>query len=117
MDRSKAVLKPRLRIQRGTVVAFGPGKAELIRLIGSTGSIRAAAAKMKMSYNRAWMLVRDMNRLFRKPLLVSRRGGQTGGGAALTPTGREVLSRYIYMEQSCLTATKADWQALRRLLR
>lgn len=72
---------------------------------------------MKMSYNRAWNLVRDMNRQFRDPLVSTSRGGRTGGGAVLTPAGRDVLERYTRMEDICRKATRGDWNALRRKLR
>lgn len=110
-------LQPRLRFPRGGPNAFGPGKAELLRLIAATGSIRTAARELGMSYNRAWLLVRTMNELFREPLVVASRGGGTGGGALLSPAGEEVLARYTRMEESCREATRADWQALQHLLR
>jgi molybdate transport system regulatory protein len=117
MPHAKFQLQPRLRFPNGAGNAFGPGKAELLRLIGSTGSIRAAADAMAMSYNRAWMLVRDLNQMFREPLVSSVRGGKTGGGAELTPNGREVLARYSRMEQLCRVATQGEWKALRQLLK
>jgi len=117
MTRPGPKLEPRLRILEAGEAAFGPGKAELLRQIGATGSIRSAAARMGMSYNRAWTLVRDLNRRFREPLVAAARGGEAGGGAALTPTGREVLRRYSGMVRACSAATRADWRALSRLLR
>jgi molybdenum-dependent DNA-binding transcriptional regulator ModE len=50
-------LEPRLRFPHAGPDAFGPGKAELHRHIAATGSIRTAATKFGMSYNRAWRLV------------------------------------------------------------
>jgi molybdate transport system regulatory protein len=117
MTRPSPILQPRLRVLDAGQAAFGPGRAELLGHIGETGSIRAAAARMSMSYNRAWTLVKDLNRHFRKPLVTVRRGGGSGGGAALTASGREVLVRYRRMERACRAATVADWRALRRLLR
>lgn len=118
MGATKAsTLEPRLRILAGEQGRFGPGKAELLRAIEETGSIRAAAARMGMSYNRAWLLARELNRDFVKPLLAAARGGGTGGGATLTRTGEEVLLRYERMERACAAATRRDWVALRRLLR
>lgn len=117
MTRDPPMLEPRLRVLESGHAAFGPGKAELLRRIAETGSIRAAAARMSMSYNRAWGLVRDMNRHFRKPLVAAVRGGDSGGGAVLTPAGADVLGRYTRMETACLSATRLDWRALRRLLR
>ena len=117
MPRSAPELQPRLRFPDAGPDAFGPGKAELLRHIAATGSIRTAAAEMGMSYDRAWKLVRAMNDLFREPLVVVARGGGSGGGAALTPAGEEVLARYTRMEDACRTATRADWNALLRRLR
>lgn len=110
-------LEPRLRFPHAGPAAFGPGKAELLRHIAATGSIRSAATELGMSYNRAWQLVTATNELFRAPLVTSARGGGTGGGAALTPLGEEVLTRYARMESACRTATANDWEALTRLLK
>ncbi|HEY5229004.1 MAG TPA: LysR family transcriptional regulator [Opitutaceae bacterium] len=117
MPRRSVELRPRLRFPEPSPIAFGPGKADLLALIARTGSITKAAARMKMSYNRAWVLVRDMNKLFRKPLVATERGGSQGGGARITPEGREVLGRYVRMQAACLRATAADWRSLRSKLR
>jgi len=85
---------PRVRILAGSAIAIGPGKADLLQAIDSTGSISAAARRMGMSYRRAWLLVQTMNECFKSPLVEAEKGGTTGGGARLTPTGREVLTRY-----------------------
>ena len=116
MPRSAPQLQPRLRFPNGSASSFGPGKAELLRHIAATGSIRTAATELGMSYNRAWLLVKDMNALFRDPLVSVARGGGTGGGAALTARGEDVLNRYTRMENSCRTATQKDWDALQALL-
>ncbi len=117
MARPAPQLQPRLRFPHAGPDAFGPGKAELLRHIAATGSIRTAAAELGMSYNRAWQLVTAMNALFRQPLVAAARGGGTGGGAALTPLGEEVLARYTRMADACRAATRPDWAALLRLLK
>jgi len=85
---------PRVRILAGSAIAIGPGKADLLEAIDSTGSISAAARRLRMSYRRAWLLVRTMNDCFTSPLVEAEKGGTSGGGARLTTTGREVLTRY-----------------------
>lgn len=110
-------LQPRLRFPNAGPNAFGPGKAELLRHIAATGSIRTAAKELDMSYQRAWSLVQTMNALFREPLVTVARGGGTGGGAQLTSAGEDVLLRYTRMEAACLQATRTDWTALRARLK
>lgn len=73
---------------------MGPGKADLLEAIDSTGSISGAAREMGMSYRRAWLLVDTMNSCFSEPLVTTAKGGTEGGGAALTPTGKKVLSAF-----------------------
>jgi molybdate transport system regulatory protein len=84
----------RVRVLADSVIAIGPGKADLLDAIALTGSISAAARQMRMSYRRAWILVDTMNSSFREPLVDTSKGGAEGGGARLTPTGRKVLERY-----------------------
>ena len=83
---------------RGTDVALGPGKVELLYQIGRTGSLRKAAEAMEMSYMRAWMLMQTMNRCFKKPVVVTKRGGAEGGSASVTETGKTVLALYRRIE-------------------
>ena len=85
----------RLKVERTGIM--GPGKGRLLEEIERAGSISAAARGMGMSYKRAWDLVADLNRLFKKPVVRTSFGGAKGGGAALTPFGHEVLARYRNM--------------------
>lgn len=110
-------MQPRLRVVCGAEIALGPGKVALLALIAQTGSIREAAKGMRMSYMRAWMLVRTMNRCFAQPLVASVRGGKAGGGAQLTETGQSVLGLYQAMERDSVAATSQDWASLLSLLR
>ena len=101
-----------LRLLLDGVIALGPGKAALLRGIQDSGSISAAARTMTMSYRRAWLLVEDMNRCFREPLVETSTGGARGGGARLTDNGRDVLARYEAMEKAALKAVQADMDDL-----
>lgn len=106
----------RLRLGNGTVWAVGPGKVALLEAIAETGSISAAGRKLHMSYRRAWMLVDEMNRQFRAPVIASSAGGRAGGGTEVTALGREVIERYRRIEQLALAAGKSDIAALAGLL-
>jgi len=107
---------PRLRILLGRSIAIGPGKAELLRLIESTGSISAAAREMGMSYRRAWTLVETMNTAFREPLVAAATGGKGGGGATVTDFGREALKSYSAMEEKAAASVTTEMDAFTALL-
>ncbi len=107
----------RIRIVFGEDAMLGPGKADLLERIRETGSIAAAGRAMSMSYKRAWMLVEDMNRAFRDPLVDSTRGGAKGGGARLTEAGETVLANYRKLEEIMAEAGAARIGALRSMLR
>jgi molybdate transport system regulatory protein len=106
----------RLRINKGEEIAIGPGKVALLQAIAEAGSITAAAKQLGMSYRRAWLLVDDMNRCFRKPVVDSAKGGKEGGGTVVTDTGLEVIRLYRGIEQQAQKAAAKDLDKLTRLL-
>lgn len=97
-----------LRILASDHPAMGPGKAQLIELIDSTGSISAAAREMGMSYRRAWQLVEAINASFLEPVVVTAIGGKRGGGAVVTESGRELVAHFRAIEGKASAAIAAD---------
>jgi molybdate transport system regulatory protein len=116
-EKTKIVLRPRIRIIQGSEIVMGPGKADLLTHVAETGSLSEAARRMKMSYMKAWLLVQVMNRSYRKPLVQAERGGTRGGGARLTSYGRRVLACYREMEQKSLAAMEEPWRKVCRMLK
>ncbi|MGP9743538.1 winged helix-turn-helix domain-containing protein, partial [Halomonas sp. AOP4-A1-5] len=80
-----------LRLVAEKDVVLGPGKADLLDRIDACGSISAASRELGMSYKKAWQLIDTMNRHFPSPLITTAAGGAEGGGAQVTPLGRQVL--------------------------
>ncbi len=107
--------RPRWRVVGRGGIALGPGKADLLEAIETTGSITSAAKRLGMSYRRAWVLVATMNASFRRPLVTT--SARRRAGAALTPEGRAVLALYRRIETRSLAAASRELSALRRLLR
>lgn len=96
--------------------ALGPGKVRLLELIRETGSISAAGRAMKMSYRRAWMLVDELNHMFREPLVEAQPGGAHGGGARLTGAGSDVARCYREIESSVESTASAHIAVLEDML-
>jgi molybdate transport system regulatory protein len=101
-----------LRINLDPDGRIGPGKIHLLELIGSAGSISAAARGMNMSYKHAWDLIEEMNRIFGKAVIETQKGGQRGGGAHLTGTGQAVVEHYRAVEKAALAAAEEHMEAL-----
>jgi molybdate transport system regulatory protein len=106
-----------VRIDFGADRALGPGKIRLLEAIGKTGSISRAGRALGMSYRRAWLLVDDMNRCFRAPVVATQPGGAQGGGAALTRFGIALMENYRAIESRATAAAKPHLQALENSLR
>jgi molybdate transport system regulatory protein len=117
MKASKSPVGARLKIVLGEETAIGPGKADLLEHILDTGSIAAAGRRMSMSYRRAWLLVDEMNHMFKTPVVTTAKGGKGGGGGAeLTEVGQDVLKRYRNMQAVTARAIAEDLKALRGAL-
>jgi molybdate transport system regulatory protein len=101
----KSPLGARLRVILGDDVAMGPDKPDLLDYIIETGSIASAGRRMSMSYLRAWLLIDEMNRIFKSPIVITAKGS---GGALLTDVCREVLARYRSMQTVNSKAIAAD---------
>ena len=104
--RRKGQAMPRvtIRIDFGDGRHIGHGKIRLLEMIAQHGSISRAAREMGMSYRRAWLLVDNLNRCFREPLVAAQVGGVKGGGASLTAFGRGVVEHYRAIEEAAAVA-------------
>ncbi|RXZ32411.1 LysR family transcriptional regulator [Oxalobacteraceae bacterium CAVE-383] len=107
----------RIRIIADDTIAFGPGKASLLQAIARSGSISGGAREMGMSYRRAWLLVEQMNRCFKGPLVQTATGGIKGGGAQITELAQDVLAHYQAMQQKAAASTHDELAYLQALMR
>lgn len=113
-DRPAAHLS--VRVDFGPRGALGPGKVRLLEAIERLGSIATAGREMGMSYRRAWLLVDSINQAFRQAVVEAQRGGKEGGGAGLTPFGREVVRRYRDIEREAAEVASRHLQAFENSL-
>ncbi|WP_236786543.1 winged helix-turn-helix domain-containing protein [Allochromatium tepidum] len=106
-------MRPRIYI--GEALSIGPGKIDLLRLIGETRSISAAARALKMPYKRARFLIETLNVGFGRPVVATATGGKGGGGAILTPLGEALILRYDALEARINASVSAEIEAVRAL--
>lgn len=91
-------IKSRFWIESGNTKFLGSGRIELLEKIDRLGSISKAAAEMKMAYRKAWGLIKSMNELSDKPLVIKQTGGKHGGGTQITAEGKKAIETYRSLE-------------------
>lgn len=82
---------------------LGVGRIRLLENIDQFGSINQAAKAMGMSYKKAWKLVEDMNKLTHEPLVLSEKGGKSGGGTFVTSLGKAYITKFHALESRLRT--------------
>jgi molybdate transport system regulatory protein len=80
-------------------VVFGPGLYRLLQKISETGTLKASAEELEMSYRFAWGLIRKAEKRIGQSLVISYKGGRSGGGGAkLTEMGLQYLEEFSHFD-------------------
>jgi molybdate transport system regulatory protein len=77
---------------------LGAAKTALLKEIIVNGSLSGAAKKLRISYQHAWNMIDEMNRLAPEPMVYLQRGGANGGGAGISAYGERILREYAQIE-------------------
>lgn len=88
---------------------LGDGLLNLLILIRRYGSIRQAAGEMKMSYRQAWGNLKKAENRLGISLLVKQIGGESGGGAQLTPEAEDLISRFEKFRSEAVMAVEKSF--------
>ena len=78
----------------------------MLECLDAEGGITAAAKAIGLSYRRAWYLIDTLNAALGQPVVETKVGGEGGGGAKLTPFGRELVARYYRVLRTVDDATE-----------
>ena len=89
---------------------FGEGPYELLRRVEETNSLHEAASQMRMSYSKAWKLIRTLEKRLGFLLLDRKVGGLSGGGSQVTSKGKELMKRYELFEKEAREAVDKAYQ-------
>ena len=86
--------RAKLWIESDGKLVLSDYRVRLLTLIDETGSLSEAAARMKLSYRRAWGKVREIEENLGLKLVSSSAGGASGGGSHLTADGKRLVALY-----------------------
>jgi len=73
---------------------LGAGRFRLLEAVRSTGSLKEAAKRVGICEKTAHRVVRRMEKLIGKRLVISERGGSSGGTSRLTTAARTLMEQY-----------------------
>jgi molybdate transport system regulatory protein len=88
----------KLEIEKNGACFLNYKRMELLKLIHTKGSILSASKEMRMSYQQAWTVIKDINATASLPVVKRQRGGANGGGAVITDFGLKMMECYDAMQ-------------------
>lgn len=74
--------------------AFGEGPYELLKGIHRLGSLNKTVKELRISYSKAWNIIKRSEEQLGFLLLERTTGGITGGGSSLTPEAIKLIKNY-----------------------
>ncbi len=77
----------------------GRERIALLEAVAKYGSITKAAEIAGFSYKTAWDSVNAINNLLPRPAFLTKTGGSTGGGAAITEEGLRLIAAFRKLEE------------------
>ncbi|HUT86246.1 MAG TPA: LysR family transcriptional regulator [Elusimicrobiales bacterium] len=87
-------LKTKVWFEEKGKLVFGFGKSNILKAVVKYGSLNEAAKKLNMSYRSVWSHVKAIEKRFGKELVIKTKGGKSGGGAQLTQTAKQLITKY-----------------------
>jgi molybdate transport system regulatory protein len=97
---------------------MGPNYVRVLAAVQKTGTIRDGGRAVGWSYRTCLNRIRRMERVLGRPVLLTTRGGKTGGSARLTPEAKRYLRIFQRWEEDvALLSARAFRRALRDIPR
>lgn len=98
-SKNKLAVRSKVWLELDGKPFIGEGRLDLLRAIDRQGSLIKASQETCIAYRRVRGILREMENRFGSPLVVTRRGGTEGGGAALTESARDIIRLFEYQRQ------------------
>lgn len=96
----------RVYLYKDNIKFFGEGPLRLLKLTEKTGSLRAAAQAMELSYSKATTMIKRAEECLGFPLTEKNIGGKGGGGSILTAEASAFIEKYEEYRKRCYEASE-----------
>ncbi len=104
--------RSKLWLEKNGQIVLSDYRVRLLMLIDETGSLSDAAARMQLSYRRAWGKLREIEQNLGMKLVESAAGGAGGGGSRLTDDGQRLVRLYREYGAAIESAMTAEFKRI-----
>lgn len=94
-------IKSKIWIESNNGILLSEGRVQLLKMIDETGSLNKASKALNISYQKAWRLIDEVNKIANQPLIETKIGGAKGGGTLLTPYGKSLIIIFDTINKDC----------------
>lgn len=89
---------------------MGIGVLWLLQKVAEEKSLRKGAAKLGISYSKAFLMVRTLEERLGVPVLERKKGGAEHSGATLTPFGEEFIVLYDRFQKEAKESVQKPYE-------
>ncbi len=90
----KLAVRSKVWLELDGVPFMGEGRLAILKAIQQHGSLLKAAEATQISYRRARGMIQEMETCLGRPLVITSRGGKSGGGAQITEIAKDLIRRF-----------------------
>ncbi len=110
-DRRVASGTPRVKIwiELQGRYAFGHGLCRILDAVDAAGSIKDAAARLRLSYRYVWGRIKEAEQAIGRPLVVARVGGQEAQRSTLTNEARRLVRAFTVLRQDAIDSVEREF--------
>ena len=94
LKRKELAVRSKVWLELDGVPFMGEGRLAVLKAIERQGSLLKAAEETKVSYRRARGMIQEMETCLGRSLVITSRGGKSGGGAQITEIAKDLIRRF-----------------------
>jgi molybdate transport system regulatory protein len=106
-------IQPRVKVwlEMDGQYVFGFGISGILKAVGESGSIKAAAESLGKSYRHVWARIKEAEKALGEPLVDTRVGGKGAGRSSLTDLAGRLVSDYDALRGRMLEVVEEEFSS------
>jgi len=109
-------LKIKLYLENDNEKFMGIGVLWLLQTLQTEKSLRAAAARLGISYSKAYSMISNLEKAVGRPVVERKHGGHDRGGVVLTPWAKSFIELYDSFQNRCKDLLNEPFEEFRKKL-